>query len=343
MISVGLNIQGISDELKQRELSVLAKHLVNPDPEVESIIKRLRIIRDIDEKQYARLKKELPYFVCATFSPPYRKSQNFAYTEYFVIDLDHIAEKGRDLHEIKQLFQEDSRVHLIFMSPGEDGLKIIFKLKERCYDAGLYSTFYKAFTKHLAETYDIENLIDYATHDVCRACFLSYDPDTYYNPSADAVELNAFLDVDDTSSMFDLQQELQQDLKNQASLEEPAPSEPTKDILDKIKSTLSERKKTIHRQEENVYVPDEIEVIMDDLTAFMESFQIELHEAINIQYGKKLRYKLENRQAEINLFYGKRGFTVVQSPRSGTSSELNKVCTEIIQQFIYEWQNGLEK
>ena len=40
------------------------------------------------------------------------------------------------------------------------------------------------------------------------------------------------------------------------------------------------------------------------------------------------------KEAEVNLFYGKRGFSVVISPRRGTNEELNNVVAELIQQFV---------
>ena len=40
------------------------------------------------------------------------------------------------------------------------------------------------------------------------------------------------------------------------------------------------------------------------------------------------------RLGEINLFYGKRGFSVVQSPRSGTSDELNRLLADLITSYL---------
>ena len=44
--------------------------------------------------------------------------------------------------------------------------------------------------------------------------------------------------------------------------------------------------------------------------------------------------QLGKREAEINLFYGKRGFSVVQTPRSGTNAELNDLMAELIDNFL---------
>lgn len=63
---------------------------------------------------------------------------------------------------------------------------------------------------------------------------------------------------------------------------------------------------------------------------------ITITEIRNINYGKKLRFKIGFKQAEINLFFGKHGFTVVQSPRTGTDPDLNNLMAEVVESFLAE-------
>lgn len=42
------------------------------------------------------------------------------------------------LKTVRDEIIRDEQVMMCFVSPGEDGLKVMFQLKERCYDAGLY-------------------------------------------------------------------------------------------------------------------------------------------------------------------------------------------------------------
>lgn len=78
---------------KKVTVEYLYYSLRNPKPDVEARIRQLRIIRDLDKKQYSLLKRQLPYVVCGMFNPPYRKTENFAYTEYFIVDIDHFQRK----------------------------------------------------------------------------------------------------------------------------------------------------------------------------------------------------------------------------------------------------------
>ena len=154
---------------------------------------------------------------------------------------------------------------------------------------------------------------------------------------ADNVPLQSFVDMDSPLEMFELKKELEIDIKENPDIHDRGiVSEPDEDVLQKIKETLKDRKKQCKEIEKDVYVPEQVENILNRLSEYVGEFQIELYESIDIQYGKKLRFRLGVRQAEINLFFGKRGFTAVQCPRNGTSAELNEVCHEIVKQFIKE-------
>lgn len=334
MLSVGSNIISSADALNKVKVDYLYHSLRNPKPEIVSRMNQLRIIRNLDTKQYSMLKRQLPYVVCGMFNPPYRRTENFAYTEYFILDIDHIYDKGLDVGQIKERLKTDPRVVLCFLSPSEDGLKVLFRLKERCYDAGLYSLFYKAFLKDFSMHYGLEQVIDERTSDVCRACFVSIDADAYYNPDAETVDMDFYLPKDDVSMLFDLKASLAKEAKEQASSmeKEERSIDPDADVMQRVKALLNPKVAT--KQKPAPYVPQRLDEIMDELTQYVEETGVQLYEVQNIQYGKKLRFRMGQKLAEVNLFYGKRGFSVVQTPRGGTSAELNELMVQLINGFI---------
>ena len=118
MISAGTNIISNADSLQKVTIRHLFDSLRNPHPEVLAKIRQLRIVRELDSKQYNVLKRQLPYFVCGIFNPNFRKTENFAYTEYFIIDIDHITEKGFSVEDLRNKLEQDSRIVLSFLSPG---------------------------------------------------------------------------------------------------------------------------------------------------------------------------------------------------------------------------------
>lgn len=339
MIYTGKNIRSNADALQKQSIEHLYKSLCSPAAEVESLLKRLYIIRGIDNKQYSEVKRTLPYFVCGCFNPPFRKTENFAYIEYFVVDVDHITMKGFELSELKNRLKADARIVLMFVSPSGDGLKLLFRLKERCYDSGIYSLFYKAFVKKFSSQYGLEQVVDAVTSDVTRACFVSMDRDAFYNPNADPVHLDMYIDTNDTLGLFDAKKENSKEEKElQVSLKEDAadyPHDPDKMAMQHILNTLAGKRKPVE-EKKKVFVPLMLDEMIDSLKQFIEDQGVSVYEVLDIQYAKKIRCKLGGRQAEINLFYGKRGFNVVQSPRTGTSEELNQVVAEIINIYIQD-------
>lgn len=339
MLLAGKNIQAAAEPLQKIEVEHLFQSLQHPHPMVESRMRQLRIVRQTDAKLYTKLKKTLPYFVCGNFTPPIRKTENFAYIEYFVVDIDSLSEKQIDLSSARNWIETDPRVVMSFVSPSEDGLKVMFRLKERCYDAGLYKLFYKEFVRRFSQQYNLEQVVDSCTCDVCRACFVSIDPDAYYNPSVETIDLKEYLPTEDPSSLFALKHVQDQEEKEQEKLAATevllVPSEPSDDVLDNIKETLKMQRE--HRPKIPklpIYVPERLEQIMDKLKSYIEHQGVKVYEIVSIQYGKKLRCKLGAKLAEINLFYGKRGFSVVQTPKACVSAELNSAVAELVQYYI---------
>ena len=340
MLYAGCNIQSQSDTLTRLSVEQLHQSLLHPRPEIESRIRQLRVIRQMDVKQYSRCKKQLPYFVCSVFSPEVRRTENFAYTSYFIMDLDNLAEREMDILSLRSRIELDSRVMLSFVSPSEDGLKVLFRLKERCYDAGIYKIFYKEFVRRFASLYHLEQVVDGKTCDVARACFISVDPDAFYNADAEPIDMNDYLPTDDPTAMFDMKRE--QEKADQAAVNLMPKDEPHKDQdpavdeLAHIKEVLKMKRTKAELPRVAIYVPDRLDRIMQDLTTFIDDQGIEVYDVQDIQYGKKIRARLGNRLAEVNLFYGKRGFSIVQTVKGILSAELNEVLAEIIHIFLSE-------
>jgi hypothetical protein len=335
MLSVGSNIKSIAEPLKKAPVEYIYNALKHPKPEMISRIERLRIVRQLSTEQYSKLKQQLPFFVCANFNPPYRKTENFAYTIYFIIDIDHIGDKGLSITDVKNKLTADPRTLLCFVSPGQDGIKVIMRLSEKCYDPGLYSVFYKKFIYDFSLRYGLEQVIDAKTSDVARACFMSIDPDAYYNAEAEAVNMKQFIPIEDSSQLLSLKKDIDQGFSNLARehgnmhTSKTTPSDPSDEAMARIRMMLDMKPRRQPIQKD-VFVPDTLNDIIEKLTMDIRETGLDVYEIINIQYGKKIRAKLGLKKAEVNLFYGRRGFSVVQSPKTGTDAALNKLLADVI-------------
>ena len=337
MISLGLHIIQPNDPLQKVPLENIWRAIKAPKEQTASLIRQLRVVRSVNPKQYTQLKRNLPYVVCGMFNPPYRKTDNFAYTQYFILDLDHLSEKGLDPSQLRVQLQQDSRVVLCFVSPSQDGLKLFFRLQDRCYDAGVFTLFYRLFAQQFAQQYGIDQVVDTKTCDVARACFISMDPEAYYNSQADPVNLSAYVDTDNTYDFFDLAHVLQKEAAEAPAPAAKAPEAPKadvgNDIMDNIRKILNPNAK-VKTEKPPAYVPHQLEEVMASLKEHIESTGVEVTEIISIQYGKKIRTRVGTRMAETNVFYGKRGYSVVISPRTGTNAELNELLCQLIKTFF---------
>lgn len=331
----GTNIQSPCDKLKKVDEEYLFHSLTNPKPQTAAMMEQLRVVYSIDKKRYSQLKRQLPYIVCGIFNPACRQTENFAYTTTFVLDFDHLAAKELNINDVRKELISDSRVVMCFASPSLDGLKVLLHLKERCYDKGVYTLFYKSFARQFALTHHLEQVVDERTSDVTRACFISIDPKAYYNPFAESVDLNAYIDITNPESVADIKHEQKVHdamLKKDEEDEPPKQKDPDKDVLDRIKQTLNPK---ACQKRQPVFVPEQLDDIIASLKEFIEDQGLTVTAIDNIQYAKKIRAQLNMRQAEVNLFFGKRGYNVVISPRRGTDAELNDVLALIIRNFLY--------
>ncbi len=335
MLQAGKLITQINDPLVKIQPEYLYHAVKNPKPEVAAAIRQLRLVHSIDENRYRQMKKQLPYVTCGIFNPPFRRTENFGWISHFILDIDHLSQKELNLENIKAKLTADQRIKLIFTSPGEDGLKVLFSLKDKCFDAAQFSLFYKVFARSFSVQYQLEQVIDKQTSDVTRACFISFDPDATYNPMAESVDLTAFVDFSNPLGTFELQKELQKEEKDnvvEIRQEDQDSRGPDPDTLATIKARLNPSYRT--KREKIIFVPEEMENTVTQIITNLQNEGIETKEVINIHYGKKFKFRLEAKEAEINVFYGKRGFTVVQSPRNGTHPELNNVCAQLISELL---------
>ena len=332
MIMAGKNIRQFNDPLQKVKVEQLFRGVLQPKPAVLQQIEQLRIVRTINQEQYRKLKVGLPYVTCGIFNPRVRKTEYFGYTEYLILDIDHMQEKGLDLAALRQKLKNDKRVVLLFASPSDDGLKVFFKLKEKCYDPKKYSIFYKVFAQAFSQEYQLEQVIDHRTSDVARACFVSYDPDAYFNNDAQPIDTQSFVDFSSPTAINTLEKEWKKQPK--PDTDKPINSL-TDDLLQEIKQKLNPKIK--QRPKRPVIVPEILNKITELVTEEANKYKISVKQIKNIQDGKQFTFEIDKiRWAEINIFYGKKGFSIVKSSKSGSNDELADILHQVLTNLFFE-------
>lgn len=336
MIRLGKHVTQPGDQLYDVPIEKIHQALINPDGEVAGLLRRLLAIRAMDPAQYRRMKTTLPYIVCAQFHPKVRRKENFLFADRFLIDLDHIAEHGHDLQELRDRFANDERVELMFTSPSGDGLKVLFKLEPKITDAAYYVVFYKAFCLYLERNYKLGAVLDHKTHDVSRCCFVSYDPDAYLNTRAKAIDPESIVKRDSFFEMDRVEKEASELAKThqQEALPVARPEKTDsgqdlpQDILDFIKVKTGQRlRKKEPRQHEQ---PEQLEEIVANLRAYLDEIQAEIESMRPISYGRQVRVRSGSAWAEINVFFGKRGVSIVPTTKTGSHREFGKTVADYL-------------
>jgi hypothetical protein len=332
-VYVGRNITQSNDPLIKMSIVELMRRIQNPKIDFQNSIKQLRIANTIDSNKYKELKKSLPYFTCGVFHPLFRKKENFASISNFVLDLDHLSQNEVNIDVLIDQLKRDMNVLAYFVSPGGDGLKVLFHLKNNCTDAILFSAFYKVFTMKFAQKYNLQKVVDLKTSDVSRACFISWDEGAIINTESNDVDMNEYLSDRDFEVSELVIKEAVQFAKDIKSEENKPNQDISDDILEKIKQKLNPTFKL--KNEKDVYVPSEIEELLPIIEKHLNAIDIILVETYPINYGKKIKVKAGIFWAEINLFYGKKGYSIVKTPKNGSNEKLADLAFQSISQIIY--------
>lgn len=298
--------------------------LIRQDESLRQETARLRKIRDLDAKAYRSLKTRLPYLVGSDFGGGPRHSDSFVMAHYVLLDLDGMTlPDGRVPESIRQ----HEAVRLAFVSPSGAGVKVLCALAEPCSSLVDFKTFYRPFASQFAEEVRLAGSLDLRTCDATRACFLSHDPNLYENTNARPIHWQTYVP---TLPIGDTNEERPQSLGGVIK-EGPAPLNEAayREVLREVnpRSTV----KTVKQ----AYVPEELTSMEADIRTACKGHSLEVMSLSPINYGLKVQARQGYRLAEVNVFFGKKGFTVVRSPKTGTDLALAEVLYRSIDQLLH--------
>ncbi|MBM3405554.1 MAG: hypothetical protein FJY10_11790 [Bacteroidetes bacterium] len=341
MLQLGMNLTAVPpDALRKIHTEDLYRYIKEGALDLKSRIDQLQRIRQIDEKKYHQQKVQLPYFTCGIFHPPNRKTENFAFIEHFVVDIDHLSSKELTPEGLKDRLAADNRVVMAFISPGGDGLKLLFSLKEKITDPVRYTMFYKLFVHKYSIDHGLVQVIDKKTCDVARATFLSFDPDVYRNPFAEPVDSSVFIDFESAASLEaagDVIKEIDgvaKEAKGLQSEDQHGLNPLTSELLTEIKKKLNPNIR-LRKEKKEPVVPEKLVVLEKKIREKAIAYGLEVVSTVNIQYGKQMTFRVKELMGELNIFYGKKGFSVIKSSKTGTSEEVNDIAYKIVCELIF--------
>ena len=292
-------------------------------------VARLQKLRNIDKTAYRTLKTRLPYFVGSIFHHDCRRVENVSAVNYIVLDIDHLVDFDG---KIPDSIKADDRVMMAFVSPSGEGIKVIFKLSEPLVSIKSFPTAYREFAENFGVKVGLTGFVDLKTSDVSRACFLSYDVNVYYNPEAVGITLNI------VNEIFDLNEIENSAEHNKMAVFETNNFEKAKGVINETayKAILKEiNPNAPTRVQKEIFFPKEIAMLFAEIEKLCQQAGLEVLEQMPIQYGVKIMVKQGYRKAEANVFYGKKGYSIVISPKTGTDKNLNELLHQILFTFFF--------
>ncbi len=319
---------------------------VRQDEALRSEVERLRKVKAMDNDAYTKLKVRLPYFCCGEFRGALRKSEHFVQIMAFVLDVDHFSAEADKIEALKARLAADERVAMCFRSPGGDGVKILFLLSAPCFDTKLFSDAYKAFAFRFAEQYDLASFMDFRTADATRVCFLSADETAYLNAAATTVNWEAYLPSLQQAQPFMgfsipfIDEDMPMTGEATKAAAKPAATEQPEnrshsiqaDVYAEILQKLQTKARPAPKRD--VAQPDRLQYAVAPLTEAFVAQGMVVTDVKDIQYGKQFKLTMGKDSAELNVFYGKRGFSVVEVIRNAHNASLGQLCKFLAEQTI---------
>jgi len=166
---------GIEKTVPKAKLSVAQIISLIKGDKYKSAITKIRATKDKDER--TKLKIKLDYITPGgIFST--RSNQNMVkHSGFLHLDIDNLTPD--QIEPVKNSLMSSDYTHILFLGPSGNGFKVFIKIPIVS-DNLTYRGFYEAVLKE----YNLPDNLDTQIKDISRACFMSYDPDIYYNPDS---------------------------------------------------------------------------------------------------------------------------------------------------------------
>jgi hypothetical protein len=103
-------------------------------------------------------------------------------------------------------------------------------------------------------------------------------------------------------------------------------------MLNKIKSKLNPNYHP--KREKNIFVPEQFDEAIPLVTTALQKEDIVIVSVKPINYGKQLKVQMDRYWAELNIFYGQKGFSIVRTTKTGSNAELAALAYQIIDSLL---------
>ena len=157
------------------------------DPKLAEFFENLRALYSEGKYDEYKQKKESlnAFIITGMYSSARSASSLIEYSGMVVLDIDKL---GCNLPNVRKAIVEDRHTLACFLSPSGDGLKVIVRVDSSVED---HKDMFHAVSDYFKTVANTE--VDSTGSNICRLCFISYDPDLYVNEGCEQFRLCAMV------------------------------------------------------------------------------------------------------------------------------------------------------
>lgn len=89
------------------------------------------------------------------------------------------------------------------------------------------------------------------------------------------------------------------------------------------------------KKKKQIFVPEKLNEVIQKIEEKSNEVGLKMAVVTNINYGKKIKFEAGQYWCEINIFYGKKGFSIVKTPKNGSSTELADTANLLLCDILY--------
>ena len=157
------------------------------DGDYEKFITELRGIEDKKNRQEYKA-KYLPAFTwCGTFNGGHAVSNLHSYNQIVGLDYDNV----KDTKALKESLSSIDTSHVVFISPGGEGLKVLVKVNS---NASCHEKAFEIVNNYYKEITGMES--DNSVKDISRLCYVSWDPELYLEENSKVFDIHTALKLE---------------------------------------------------------------------------------------------------------------------------------------------------
>lgn len=322
-----------TEQLTPVTLEQLKKLISGEEGDLAMQTRRLHSVRRIDRQAFDQAKTSLPFFIAARFKDGIRSTARFESICGMTLDFDRCIENTGQAQRLKTALAADPSLALAYLSPSGEGIKCVYLIDPPITDTKLYSDFYRHIALSVAKKAGLAHCVDLRTFDVTRISFLSFDPQVYFNPGAVPLCWQPFAEA----QVFDFMAESPAETLPAPAAENTVP--PGRELTDEVYAAIRKKLSPAARikPQKIIFVPEILEEIIPFIRAAALENSIALDEVRDIHYGKKLIFKSGRHRGEVNLYWGRKGFSVVVQPKAGMHQPLSEAAEMIVWSGIAEF------